>query len=423
MRGRPASDDRGANTASGPARPHLLLFGWYSEGTGFTRVLRAVVPHLARHYRITWFGVGYQGEPRQLGPEVLLQPTNLHGGDMVGAYAARLNWPALGADAVLALNDAWYLEHYSRELAAVLGPVPMLGYLPLDGDIPEPRLLEGLVGFHSLYTYTEHAAAELRTALRANGSATPVAVAGHGVDLEAFTPVADVRDTGFDPRVRMRLAQHLFALPAPSWVVLNASRPDPRKRIDLSIEGFARFAHGLPPNVRLCLHQAIAHPQFVEPLRQQAEALGVAERILWWPPRAAPLDDAALCALYNACAVGLNTSVGEGFGLVSFEHAATGAPQLLPDHPALRELWGESAVRLGPARRVITPHSPLVMGEVEPAQVAGALERLYRDTTAYRRLARDGYERGQAPDLRWEAPADVLLCGLCEAGSQSARHA
>jgi D-inositol-3-phosphate glycosyltransferase len=223
----------------------------------------------------------------------------------------------------------------------MLGPVPMLGYLPLDGDIPEPCLVEELVGSHSFYTYTEHAAAELRAALRANAKATPVAVAGHGVDLDAFTPVADVRDLGFDPRERMRLAQELFALSEPSWVVLNANRPDPRKRIDLSIDGFARFARGLPPNVRLCLHQAIAHPQFVEPLRQQAEALGIAQRILWWPPSAAPLDDAALCALYSACAVGLNTSVGEGFGLVSFEHAATGAPQLLPDHPALRELWGK----------------------------------------------------------------------------------
>ena len=39
---------------------HLLLFGWHAEGTGFTRVLREVLPHLARHYRITWMGVGYK---------------------------------------------------------------------------------------------------------------------------------------------------------------------------------------------------------------------------------------------------------------------------------------------------------------------------------------------------------------------------
>jgi D-inositol-3-phosphate glycosyltransferase len=266
MRGPSASGGPHEPTAPEGERPHLLLFGWYSEATGFTRVLRAVVPHLARHYRITWMGVGYRGPTRSLLPHVTLEPTNLSGGDMVGAYSARLNWETLGADAVLALNDVWYLEHYSRELATMLGVVPMLGYLPLDGDIPDPRLVENLAGFHSFYTYTEHAAEQLRGALRACGKATPVAVAGHGVDLEAFAPGAGVRDGGFDPGVRMRRAQELFGLPEPTWVVLNASRPDPRKRVDLTIEGFARFAQGLPPNVRLCRHQAIAHPQFVDPL-------------------------------------------------------------------------------------------------------------------------------------------------------------
>jgi glycosyltransferase involved in cell wall biosynthesis len=415
MRGPRASGDPGESRAPEGGRPHLLLFGWYSEATGFTRVLRAVVPHLARYFRITWRGVGYRAPARTLMPHVTLQPTNLRGGDMVGAYAARLGWQMLGADAVLALNDVWYLEHYSRELAEVLGPIPMLGYLPLDGDIPDPRLVEKLAGFHSFYTYTEHAAAELRAALRACGKLTPVAVAGHGVDLDVFAAAADIREAHFDPHVRMCRAQALFGLPEPTWVVLNASRPDPRKRVDLTIDGFARFARGLPPNVRLCLHQAIAHPQFVDPLRRQADALGISSRILWSPADAAPLDDAALCALYNACAVGVNTSVGEGFGLVSFEHAATGAPQLVPDLPALRELWGNAAVRVGPVRRTITPHSPLVMGEVEPEQVAGALAALYRDEAAYRRVARAGHERCQAPDLRWQRPADALLRGLLDA--------
>jgi D-inositol-3-phosphate glycosyltransferase len=106
--------------------------------------------------------------------------------------------------------------------------------------------------------------------------------------------------------------------------------------------------------------------------------------------------------------------VGEGFGLVSFEHAATGAPQLLPDHPALRELWGESTLRLGPVRRVRTEYSPPLMGEVAPAQVATALERLYRDEAVYRDFARAAHQRCLAPDLRWSAAADSLLRGLRE---------
>jgi glycosyltransferase involved in cell wall biosynthesis len=398
------------------ARPHLLFFGWHVDGTGFTRVLRALVPFFARRFRVTWMGVGYQGEPRELAPGVLLRPTNLHGGDMMGAYAARLEWDTLAPDAVFALNDPWYLAHYSRELAARVGSIPMVGYLPLDGDIVDPRSVEEVTGFTSLFTYTRHAAAQLRDALRACGNGTPVGVAGHGVDLRAFQPAPGVRESGFAPASRMQLAQDLFGLDEPGWVVLNASRPDPRKRIDISIAGFARFARGRPANVRLCLHQALSHAQFVEPLRQQAAALELDDRILWWPPQHAPLDDAQLCALYNACAAGVNTSVGEGFGLVSFEHAATGVPQLVPAHPALEELWGDAAVCLGPVRKVMTDHSPFMMGEVSPEQVGAGLERLYGDDAEYRRLSQRALDRSRADDLRWEPVAAALLEALTARG-------
>ncbi len=400
--------------------PHLLLFGWYREGTGFTRVLQALLPHLAQVYRITWMGVGYQGPVRQLSERVQLRPTNLHGGDMVGAYAARKEWSTLGVDAVLALNDPWYLEHYSRELADVLDAAPMLGYLPLDGDIPDPTLVKGLRGFSTLFTYTTHAAGQLRQALRACGITTPVSVAGHGVELEAFAPTSSVRTADFAVQERMRLAQQLFGLSEPSWVVLNASRPDPRKRLDLTLEGFARFARDRPANVRLCLHHAIAHPQFVEPLRRHAQELGIAERVLWWPPQKGAIDDASLCALYNACAVGLNTSLGEGFGLVSFEHAATGAPQLLPDHAALRELWGDAALRIGPVRPMHYEYSPLRMGEVTAEQIADALDSVYGDASNYARLATSGLDRCQTTDLRWSVAAESLLRGIEAARRQTA---
>lgn len=358
-------------------------------------------------------GVGYKGEPRTITPGVELLPTNLRGGDIVGGYRARIEWEALQPDVIFALNDPWYLEHYSRHLADVLGTVPMIGYLPLDGDFDDPALVRDLKGFRALYTYTEHAAAQLRGALAACGNETPVGVAGHGVDVRAFAPAPEVAAGDFGASPRMALAAGLFGLDEHAWVVLNASRPDPRKRIDLTIDAFAQFARGKPANVRLCLHQAIGHPQFVEPLREQVTALGIEERMLWWPPRAGAIDDRALSAVYNACATGLNTSRGEGFGLVSFEHGATGAPQIVPAHAALRELWGESAVLVEPVTPVRVDHSPLVMGEVSPDGVADALERLWGDRDAYRKHARAAWERAHRDDLRWDAVADVLLRALC----------
>ena len=182
--------------------------------------------------------------------------------------------------------------------------------------------------------------------------------------------------------------------------MLNAARPDPRKRIDLTLESFARFVQGRPSHVKLCLHQALGHLEQVEPLRAQARALGIEQRMIWYPPKPGPISDDELNRLFNACAVGINTAAGEGFGLVSFEHAATGAPQILPDQAALRELWADSALRLH-ACPVRTTHSPLEMLEVSADSGADALSRLYDDPALYQRMAQAAHRRATAADLEW----------------------
>lgn len=385
--------------------PHLLLLGWYRPGTGFTRVLEALAERLAHQFRITWFGVGYQGSPRWLSEAVSVQPTNLRGGDLVGTYEVRARWDELRPDAVLALNDLWYLKHYSDQLGRVRGRVPMLGYLPLDGRIGRADAVLGLEGFTSLTTYTQSAAIDLAAALRASGSAIPVEVAGHGVDLERFAPASEIIAADYGAAGHMQLAQRCFGLPEPAFVVLNASRPDPRKRIDLTLAGFAEFVRDKPANVYLCLHQAIAADNFVQPLRDQARALGIEERIIWSPKSSGPLDDSKLNQLYNACAVGINTALGEGFGLVSFEHAATAAVQLVPDLPSLRELWQEGAITLGPVRDVSFLSSPLIMGEVPVTAIAPALKSVYADPAEYRRRAIAALRRAHAPAFSWDTVA------------------
>lgn len=393
-------------------KPHLLLGGWYKPGSGFTRVLLAILPFLQSRFRITWLGVGYQGEAFDLADGVRVLPTNVRGGDLVGAYAARKNWEELSPDAVFVLNDLWYLTPYSREFGRIENrSIPIVGYLPLDGGIDNHSLVRELTGFHELITYTEWAAAQLRPALTAMNISTPVTVAGHGVDLSQFR----MKPGGLDLQVRMQRAQDLFRLDEPGFVILNANRPDPRKRLDLTLEAFARFVSGKPRNVWLCLHQAIAHETFVAPLREQARQLGIMDRILWYPPQPGPLSDTALNDLYNACAVGLNTTMGEGFGLIAFEHAATGAPQVMPAQPALAELWQEAALLVSPVQMKHTDYSPLLMCEGDIQAVATALQRLYQEPHTYQHYAEAGRARCHLPEFEWAVPAGHLVRALCRA--------
>ena len=42
-----------------------------------------------------------------------------------------------------------------------------------------------------------------------------------------------------------------------SFIVFNGNRNQPRKRIDITMKGFARFANGKPNNVKLYLHMGV----------------------------------------------------------------------------------------------------------------------------------------------------------------------
>jgi glycosyltransferase involved in cell wall biosynthesis len=165
--------------------------------------------------------------------------------------------------------------------------------------------------------------------------------------------------------------------------------------------------------VRLCLHQALATRAAADELRRRAAELGIAARLLA-SGESGPLPDADLNTLYNACDIGLNTAAGEGFGLVSFEHAAAGAAQIVPDHPALAELWGAHALRLPIVRRFVPPFSPLEMGETSVDAVAAALERLYRDRALLRSQSRAACAHARASRWRWSrvaAALDRLIAG------------
>ena len=120
-----------------------------------------------------------------------------------------------------------------------------------------------------------------------------------------------------------------------------------------------------------------------EQIRSLVERFGLEERLSSQPARgAASVDDRDLNLLYNACDVGITTSMGEGWGLVSFEHGAAGAAQIVPDHSACAEIWRGRAEMIAPARRYTPEFSVLEMGEVSAEGVAQALDTLVSRSAA-----------------------------------------
>jgi D-inositol-3-phosphate glycosyltransferase len=392
----------------------IIAIGFNTYGTGLTRVMHSIMRRLADRHEIHYLGIGYSGDTTK-DRGLTQHPTNMKGGgDVFAAFQAKQLIEEIDPDLVFILHDIWYFAHYLRTLGPYRDRLKIVCTIPLDGRIIDEDDAAPLEAADRVVVYTEFARGEFEAAFdrlrekRGGGEFPAVDAIPHGVDLNCFHPFPQLKQASFALSARAGAKRKVFAGlgdPETSFIVLNASRPDQRKRVDLTIEGFARFAAGKPANVRLCLHHAIMGEMEENRIRSLVERFELKERIYLNPLAGGVVDDAALNLLYNACDVGINTSMGEGWGLVSFEHGAAGAAQIVPRHSACAEIWSGRAEMIPPARRTKPAFSTLEMGEVSADGVAEALGRLYDDPQRCQRLAQAAYQAALNPDYTWDSIA------------------
>lgn len=386
------------NRSVSTGRRRVALLGWHVPGTGLTRAQRSLFAAMGPSYEFHVAGLG-RGEGLVEG-DVRIHPVNAEGGDVLGSRATRELVAATEADVLVVHQDLWFFGAYAREFAELRPETRVVAWLPLDGDVVDAEVVRPLAGVDRVVVYTDWARRNLVRAFQVLAADDPslvfptVDVIPLAVDGEAFRPLGGPSD-------RAALKAELFPSledPASAFVVLNANRWRERKRLDLTLEGFAAFVRGKPRDVVLCLHDMHAPNLLDVDVTDFLADLGLSGRVILNPlgPRGAPVDDAALNRLYNACDVGLNTAMGEGWGLVSAEHAATGAPQVVPDHSACAEIWRGAAEVVPVARTYVPSFSCFSMGEVSARDVAAGLERVYRDAAHHAGLAAAGRLRSGA---------------------------
>lgn len=286
-------------------------------------------------------------------------------------------------------------------------------YCPIDAGPIRSGTVERLRGLDRLVTYTRFGKRMVDEALAEVRRGDPgfpfaeVAIIPHGVDTHRFYPLnggpEDVRGRRFE--VRKELLPHRPDL-WDGFLVLNGNRNQPRKRIDITLQGFARFAENLPGNVGLYLHMGVEDLGWNLP--ELARRYGIEDRlVLTNGSHSTPgVPDEMLNRIYNACDVGVNTSVGEGWGLVSFEHAATGAAQVVPRHSACEELWRDSGVLIEPAVTVVTERILTEGKLVAPEAVAEGLARLYHDPELLASVSEASYRSATRPEYDWGRVAE-----------------
>jgi D-inositol-3-phosphate glycosyltransferase len=385
-------------------RPRLLVVGQGGRATGYARVMESVLtqPAIVDAFDATLFAVDYSGAPpprRSFG---------VRGSAFLGDRFGRAQLPGLleglRPDVVLIHNDAGHHALHRAALAGY-GRAAVVAYCPVDWCALVPGALRSLAHADRVVAYTSYGERVLRRGFREHDlPPPPIEVIGHGVDTRAFRPVDGARARLFGDRPELRDA----------FVVLNANRNIGRKRVDLTLRGFAAFARERP-DAYLYLHMGMRDRGC--DVLALADELGIADRLLTTTrERDHPnVSDELLNDVYNACDVGLNTCEAEGWGLVAFEHAATGAAQVVPGGSACGELWAAAGTLVSAAPTGRGGH------EVAPEGVAAALARLYDNRRELARQSDLARAHATSPRFDWGAIAAQWAALLTDAVERQAR--
>ncbi|NOT50046.1 MAG: glycosyltransferase [Chitinophagaceae bacterium] len=389
-------------------KPTVVAVGLFIPGNSFTRVFASLFEWLSGDYDIHWLGIAYKG-PVTKKENYTLHPCNVNGGDIYGAYGAAALAAELHANTLWLLNDFYLLKNYAQAwLPLKQKGIRLLAYVPLDGCITHVSIVQDCFFLDDLVLYNQWALDEVQQAIAQFKQQRPgeeftvprLHYRYHGVDRKTFYPSAEKKQEGL-------LKEKLFKMndAAESIFILNANRYNERKDIETTIEAFAKALPHFTKPACLCLHTPNLEPYIKEKLLAVIESSGAAKKILLNPLGDEYIDDAQLVNLYRACATGINTSLGEGWGMISFEHAACGAAQIVPGHTAPAEVWDKAAVVINKDKPVTLSTNPFQMYAVSRDELAAQLVKLVNDETFLADVSERCYRHVAGNQFRWDAIA------------------
>ena len=365
--------------------------------TGFARVTENVINHLKDDFEIVVLGHNWWGDPCEQQKTFKIYPSsNRFQTAPFGEQRIREIVEREQPDIVFTINDMWIINTQYQQIQDLHkeGKFKFVGYAPMDSYGWIGCLADTANDWDAIISYTEFGAHEFVK----GGLRKPIAVIPHGVTPGQFYP-KDKKEC----RRALGLDEDLF-------IVFNGNRNQFRKRIDITIQAFAQFAVD-KPEARLYLHMGMKDQGWdvmgVFGREMSKVGLDPNGRIIMTTQTEGPpnVEVDMLNTIYNAADVGVNTCKGEGWGLVNFEHAACGVPQVVPDHTSCKEIfegYGELIrcdhvdVDTNYAREMPCPSAD---------HLTEILNDLYQDEEKRRQVGDACYQRVTDPQFSWDTVA------------------
>jgi glycosyltransferase involved in cell wall biosynthesis len=382
----------------------LLVIGDGVTPTGFARVLHSTFKHFNRkEYDIIWLAVNYYGDPTDY--DYKFYPATGDGGmDLYGIQRLEYICNKEKPDVIFLLNDVWVLDAYLEAFKRVYKKKPkpkIVVYFPVDAEDHMPIWYKNFDFVDAAFTYTEFG----RGVVKRAKPDLEIGIVPHGIDNSTFYKIN---------KTKMEVRKELFksddahqVWSEDLFIFLNANRNQPRKRIDLTMRAFQMFAEG-KDDVRLFLHMGLydAHVD----IELLGDALGINKKIFVSSPRKGiqTVADETLNLIYNCSNVGINTSMGEGWGLINCEHAITGAPQIVGNHSALGDLYRDCGLLVEPIMKITQDHIPTTARLCRAEDFAEKMELIYTNRTLYEELSKKSIEKFTSKEYHWENIAKIF---------------
>ncbi len=378
----------------------ILWVGDAVAPTGFARVSEAIGRGLyQRGWDLAQLAINYWGDPHEL--PWRLYPAGAAGHDLLGIQRLAPVYAKEQPNLVVMLGDPWIVAPYLRQLP---GDAKTVAYLPVDA---QNQWAAGDLNALSLaIAYTRYGAQQLRL----GGYTGPLTTVPHRVDTTVFYP-----EDRWEARKLLAFDQLGFT--ETSFIVGNVNRNQPRKRLDLTIAYFAKWwkRRGCPENAYLLVHCALEDHAGWN-LINLAKHFGVHQRIIFTGGHTlqTPSTVDRMRHIYSACNVGINTGLGEGWGLTAMEFMACGTATLLPINGALPE-WADGAACFVPCSNIeVQPASGIhtVGGVMDPDGFVTALNVYYDDPDLVKAYGECGLARVREPQYDWTNVCDQFDAAL-----------
>ncbi|MEM7527134.1 MAG: glycosyltransferase family 4 protein [Pseudomonadota bacterium] len=386
-------------------QPRVLVIAPYYRAFSYARVARELSRRLVEDFELHQFALDTARE--DIAEDWVIHSNPGVARDPFGSATLPDVLERVRPQAVVIINDIWLYHRYARILAGAARRPKLLLHCPIDQVPVAEGVSDGLRGLDGVVVFLDFAKRAILDDWALRHARPPpfrIDVIPHGVDAAAFSRL----DAGLADRravARRTLVPKRTDLDE-AVIILNANQNSPRKRLDVTVAGFAAMVREVRRPCFLWLHTDM-HAFGTPALRPQMRDLGIEDRVIVSSskPGGPVFDDATLNLLYNACDIGINTSGGEGWGLVAFEHGATEAAQIVPDNSAPATLWSEAGMLVETSGGA--PPHPGASGYRAPCAeaVAEALCVLVEEPDLRATYAARAMHLAQRTDLSWDSVA------------------